>query len=111
MIADALRSADKTQGWLGMQVAEREGRDNPYTQASVSGWLDRIEEQPPARVFYIEAVLGMKAGHLSRRLGYLPVDAKPARSVEDALEADDSIPDALVHVILGAVREARKGGS
>lgn len=109
-VEDTLNRLGRSQAWLGQEVARIEGRPNPYTQASVSGWLDRMADQPPGRVFAIEQALGMRPGRLSRPLGYLPADARPARSPEDLLAEDDRINPAVLPVILSAIEAARQGG-
>lgn len=93
VIEQALRRLDRSQGWLGAEVARIEGRENPYSQATVSQWLDRITEQLPGRVFAIEEVCDMKPGSLSRQLGFLPVDARPVKSVGEAIDADARLDD------------------
>lgn len=87
-IEQALRRLDRSQSWLGAEVARIEGRDNPYSQATVSQWLDRIAEQLPARVFAIEQALESKPGTLSLQLGFLPVDARSAKTVVEAVNSD-----------------------
>ena len=56
------------------------------TQSSVSGWINGKYEPAAETVFRIERSLALEPGHLSRPLGYLPVDAvsTPA-SVEGAI--------------------------
>ena len=45
------------------------------TQSSVSGWINGKYEPAAETVFRIERCLALAPGHLSRPLGYLPVDA------------------------------------
>jgi hypothetical protein len=93
-IENALRDASRSQSWLGGAVAVEEGNaDKPYSQAAVSGWLDNITNQPPARIFAIERALGRKPGTLSRLLGYLPADARNVTTVVDAIDADPLLDD------------------
>lgn len=70
-IRAALRGHD--EAWLAQQVSQLEGRRCPY-QAAARDWIERPEAQEPARIFAIEAVLGLPPASLSRRLGYLPAD-------------------------------------
>lgn len=88
-ILDSL--GDRSQGWLGIEVARVEDRDDPYTQPAVSGWLAKIENLHPDRMFAIEKALGRAPGSLSRHLGYVPADTAPALSVPAAIEADPSL--------------------
>lgn len=87
-IKDALEERGESQSWLGREVGRILGRPDPYSQAIVSTWVlgDRLPE--PAQVFAIEQALGLRPGFLSRHLGYLPVDHRPAVTVEDAVETD-----------------------
>lgn len=104
IIQAALEDAGRTQAWLGVRVAELEGRDEYYRQPAVSGWLKNIAGQPPARIFLIEKALGMAAGSLSRLLGYLPTDAVAARSVPEAVEADARLGEYGRQFLLDAYR-------
>ena len=64
------------------------------TQSSVSGWINGRYEPAAAIVFAIERALDLEPGHLSRPLGYLPVDhgTRPV-SVEVAIVEDDLLDD------------------
>lgn len=82
---------ERSQGWLGIEVAKIERRTDPFTQAAVSGWLAKLENVQPDRMFAIEKALGRMPGSLSRHLGYVPADAVPALSVPAAIDADVSL--------------------
>lgn len=58
------------------------------TKHTVSLWRRGVQRMKPAEVFAIERVLGLRAGRLSSLLGYVPVDARAARSVPEAIDAD-----------------------
>lgn len=77
--------------------------------AAVSQWTTGKNEPSRRKVFAIEKVLGEKPGALSRLLGYLPLEAKPAVTVEEALQADATLPPGVRNLLLAAVRDARKG--
>lgn len=109
MIEAKLVTLGKKQAWLGQRVADIEGRANPYSQPSVNGWLDTIEDKRPGLIFNIEKALEMKPGHLSRHLGYLPLDSKPVRTIDELLEAEGVSVD-VRDVIRSAIATARKGG-
>ena len=77
------------------------------TQSSVSGWINGKYEPAADTVFRIERSLGLEPGHLSRPLGYLPVEpASAAPSVEGAilqspvLEADEKAALMAVYQVL-----------
>jgi hypothetical protein len=107
MIEARLAELGKKQAWLGQEVAAIEDRDNPYSQASVSGWLDTIEDKRPALLFNIEKALGVKPGHLTRHLGFVPVDTKPAKTVRELLQAE-GFDEYAIDLIDGTVQNARR---
>lgn len=106
LILDHLDRRHENQATLGVRVAQLEGRDSVYTQPTVSGWLDNIDRQPPTRIFLIEQALGCKPGAISRHLGYLPVEAKAVRSVQDALAADARLDEVARRILLAAYEQA-----
>lgn len=109
-IIDLLDQHNQSQATLGVRVAELEERGSVYTQPTVSGWLDKIDVQPPQRVFLIEQALGLKPGTLSRQLGFLPVDARSVRSVPEALAADVRLDEISRRILLGAYEQAIRNG-
>lgn len=86
------------------------------TQSSVSGWINGKYEPAAATIFRIEQALALEPGHLSRPLGYLPVDAvSPPIGLEGAIlrspELHDEEKDVLValfHVLAARRRVAPK---
>lgn len=101
---------DRTQAWLGMRVAEIEERpEGPYSQPTAGDWLRRPEIQPPSRIFAIERALDLRPGTLSRPLGYLPVDASPVLTVEDAINADPALNRAARKLLVSAYRSQTRG--
>lgn len=95
---------NRTQGWLGQRVAEVEGRESPYSQPTAGDWIKRPELLTPARLFAIERALELEPGSLSRLFGYVPADAAPATSVEDAIEADPRLTRVERKALIGAYR-------
>ena len=78
LLADALRARGMKQEHLAGSLGT--------TQSSVSGWINGKYEPAADTVFRIERSLGLEPGHLSRPLGYLPVEAASAApSVEGAI--------------------------
>lgn len=106
-IRAALAESGRSQTWLGVEVASVEGRKSPYSQASVSQWLDRIDDQPPKRIFAIESALGMPAGSLSLPLGFAPADALPVLTVPEAIAADRSLTPKLRKALLATYEALR----
>jgi hypothetical protein len=92
-VSDAIRATrgDRTQEWLGAAVAGQEGRDEAYNQNTVAGWESGRYALKPAKLFAIEAALGVPPGSLSQLAGYVPVGTVAARSVADAVEADPGL--------------------
>lgn len=84
----ALDDAGRKQSWLGAEVARIEGVDTPIAQPQISRYLAGESTPEPRRVFAIEQALELRPGHLSRLLGYLPVDAVPAVDVASAAAED-----------------------
>ena len=109
LINDALADQDKGQSWLGVRVAEIEGRSEPFSQSAVSQWLDKPDNLRPDRVFSIEKALGKVPGSLSRLFGYVPASAAPALSVPDAIAADPQLTDGARRILVAAYRSALHG--
>ncbi len=78
LLGDALRARGMKQEHLAASLGT--------TQSSVSGWINGKYEPAAETVFRIERTLALEPGHLSRPLGYLPVEAVAAPvSVEGAI--------------------------
>ncbi|HEX2047178.1 MAG TPA: helix-turn-helix transcriptional regulator [Acidimicrobiales bacterium] len=67
LLAEALRARGMKQEHLAGALGT--------TQSSVSGWINGKYEPAADTVFRIERSLALEPGHLSRPLGYLPVEA------------------------------------
>ena len=82
LLSDALKTRRLTQEDLAARLGT--------TQSSVSGWINGRYEPSAETVFAVERALELEPGHLSRPLGYLPVDAasRPV-SVEHAIAQSD----------------------
>jgi transcriptional regulator with XRE-family HTH domain len=82
----AMQDAEETQTSLGDAIG--------VSQGAVSLWLRGATDPEPALVFAAERALGLRAGHLSGLLGYLPVGSVGAPpSVAVAIEADPSLSE------------------
>lgn len=95
-----LDDRDIGRGRLGAEIAAKLGLPNPLTQSAVSQWVAGQTEPRRAYVFAAEECLDVPAGSLSRLLGYLPVSAVAAVSVEDALAADRGLSETARRIIL-----------
>ena len=108
LLADALKVRGMKQEHLAGMLGT--------TQSSVSGWINGKYEPAATTVFRIERALALEPGHLSRPLGYLPVEAASSSvSVEGAIFQSAALDDeekgalvALYHVLVD--RRARGAG-
>lgn len=95
---------------LGQRVAEIEGKDRAHSATAVGNWIKGDDISSPDRVFAIEQALRVKPGTLSKELGYLPLSARPVRTVLAAIEADNALDNrdrrALVAHYRGLVDDA-----
>lgn len=95
----------RTQSWLGAEIARQLGRDDPFSQAAISNYLmGKVIPDPPT-VFALEQVLQLRAGTLSRLLGYLPASSRSARSVEDAIAADPRLNEVGRRAVLAVYQQ------
>jgi transcriptional regulator with XRE-family HTH domain len=97
LLADALRDQALKQEDLAAMIGT--------TQSSVSGWINGKYEPAAETVFTIERRLGMEPGHLSRPLGYLPVEAASgSMGVEAAIAQSNSLGDEEKAVLVSMYR-------
>jgi hypothetical protein len=82
--------AGRPQGQFGGEVAKQEGRSQHYSQQQVSNWVQGNEPNP-RQAIAIEKALGVRPGTLTRLLGYLPLDARTTKTVNEAVAADPSL--------------------
>lgn len=94
-----------SQEWLGQEVARTIGRDKPFRQATISNYLTGKVEPEPAVTFAIERALQVRAGSLSRLLGYLPTTTRTARSVPDAIADDPGLSDTARRALTAAYQQ------
>jgi transcriptional regulator with XRE-family HTH domain len=86
LLADALKARGMKQEGLASMLGT--------TQSSVSGWINAKYEPAADTVFAIERMLGVDPGHLSRPLGYLPVEPVARTvSVESAIAQSPLLDD------------------
>lgn len=106
-IRDALAERGMTQRELGAEVGHIEKAD-PFPQQSVAEWLSGRVTIGPARVFAIERALKMQPGQLSRLEGYVPVDATPMLTPEEAIDLDPDINPMFRRLLAGTIAQARQ---
>ena len=103
LLAEALKGRGMKQEDLARQLGT--------TQSSVSGWINGKYEPAAGTVFTIERALDMEPGHLSRPLGYLPVDAAPhAVGVEVAIDHSTALGDEEKAALIAVYRALVKAG-
>jgi len=95
----------RTQSWLGAEIARLLGRGDPFSQAAISNYLTAKVEPEPAVTFAIERALQVRAGSLSRLLGYLPTTTRSARSVPDAIADDPGLSDTARRALMAAYQQ------
>lgn len=83
---DALRD---TRGWSQKELGAALG----VSGSLVGQWLRGVGEPPRHRVFELEEEFNLRPGTLSRIMGYLPLNAKPARTVTEAIDADSALTE------------------
>lgn len=79
------------------------------SENAITLWIAGKSEPTRTKVWAIEKVLGLRAGTLSRCLGYLPVDAKGVVSVLDAIDADTNLTDMGRRILKNNYREFTRG--
>lgn len=105
-----LNEMGRSQEWLGAEIARITGRAKPYSQNAVSAWITGDNQAPVQVVFAIEQILQLRAGTLSRLLGFLPLTTRSARSVPDAIDADPKLSAMGRRVVLAVYEELVDGG-
>jgi transcriptional regulator with XRE-family HTH domain len=74
------------------------------SQSAISGWTLGDNEPLPATVFAIESKLDLPPGHLSRHLGYVPLDAAvPSITLEEAVLADPDLDNRFKKALLASL--------
>jgi transcriptional regulator with XRE-family HTH domain len=98
--ATSLANAMSVRGVVQRQFAT----DMGVSQGSVSGWVGGEYEPLPDVVFAIESKLDLPPGHLSRHLGYVPLDAAvPSITLEEAVLADPDLDNRFKKALLASL--------
>lgn len=118
------------QDWAALGVAARERRNElglslrviaealadqgvVIDRSMVSRWESGEKIAEPHYVFALERCLQMKPGSLSRLAGYLPLDAMPVVTLEDAVGQDDRLRPADRRLVLAYIQgliDSRQAG-
>lgn len=104
---EAMRQAIADSGLSLPRIAERLGDYGITTTGdTVSLWQRGRQRIRPDELFALERTLDVRPGSLSRLLGYVPADMKPARTVPEAIEADPRLTELGRRTLLAAYRAA-----
>lgn len=74
---------------------------------ALNAWLAGTSEPTRPKIYAMERLLDVPAGSLSQHLGFLPLDAQPVISPEDALLRDTTLPRAVRLALVAAIQAAR----
>jgi transcriptional regulator with XRE-family HTH domain len=102
----AARLGSLSRRALCERVAMHSGES--VTPQAVSLWLLAQSEPSRRKVFALEKALDVAPGTLARHLGYLPPEARPRRTVLEALESDARLDEKAVRMLAAAYREAAR---
>lgn len=105
----ALKEAAEAAG-VGSSVllaAHLTDHGHQVTQPTVASWMRGAIEPERPTVLVIEELLGLKAGELSCRLGWLPIEAA-VPSVELGILADPDITPAQADAVIAMLRAFRE---
>lgn len=78
------------------------------TPELVRQWQTGQSEPPRSKVFGLEEHFGLRPGALSRLLGYLPVRARSARTVLEAVDNDPALTEEGRLILQAAYEAARR---
>lgn len=101
--------ARELNGWSRERfaIAVEDTSGESVSVNAVRLWLAGTTEPTRAKVFAMEKVLGLPAGAMSQHLGYLPVEAVPSLTVEDAIRKDTSLAPAVRRFLLSSIEGER----
>lgn len=105
----ALRAAMATAGITKVSDLARRGRAAGIerTGETFNSWANGSE---PSRseVLALEVLLGVEPGHLSRHLGWVPVDVDPSVTIEQMILAEPDLTAAQKQALLTLLESMRK---
>lgn len=102
-LQDVLERRGISQTELAAEVGRVLGR-KPISQPWVSEIRRGIKTPPPDVAMAMEVVLDVTPGQLTRHLGFLPLAATPAVSVEEAVSADPLLDERARRSLVAAYR-------
>ena len=105
----AMRAAMATAGITKVSDLARRGRAAGIerTGETFNTWVNGSE---PSRgeVLALEVLLGVEPGHLSRHLGWVPVEADPSVTIEQMILAEPDLTAAQKQALLTLLESMRK---
>lgn len=102
-LGDVMERRGISQTELAAEVGRVMGR-KPLSQPWVSEIRRGIKTPPPEVAMAMEVVLEVTPGQLTRHLGFLPLAAAPAVSVEEAVSADPLLDERGRRSLVAAYR-------
>lgn len=103
----AIQLMGRPLSWLAAEVGRVTGTS--VTKQSAADWQSGVTEPLRVRVFAMEQVFELAPGSLSRLLGYLPVEAVPAATIEEAIRSDAGLSRRTRDALLGYYRGVVEG--
>lgn len=79
------------------------------SRAALQQWLAGTHEAKRAKVFLLEEVLDLRPGSLSQHLGYLPLNARPVVTVEEAITNDTQLTKRDQQLLIDLYRSRLEG--
>ena len=77
------------------------------TAETYNTWV-KGSEPSRGELLALEALLGLEPGHLSRHLGWVPVDVDTSMTIEQMILAEPDFTDAQKQVLLALIESMRK---
>lgn len=104
-LPEALRERLEDAGVSYRTLADRlRKRGLDRSKDTVNLWVNGVQPMRPDEIFLVEEILELPPGDLSRVAGFLPTTARPARSTEDAIRADERLSPSARRFMLAALR-------
>ncbi len=78
------------------------------TASAVGHWTTGHSEPSRPEVLILEQICEVEPGHLSRHLGWIPVDVDSETTIEQLILADRNLTDANKATLLGLIEMLRR---
>lgn len=92
------------RGWSQAELADQLG----VSGSLVGLWLRGAGEPSRKHVFAMERLFDLKPGTLSRIMGYLPLNAKPARTIPEAIDAEARLTEREKEIVRSVYAGVRR---